>query len=153
MLFLTTVMSASKLTFIYASLQRRDESRPRTKMSSLVLRDDFAHGSDRHRQSFLRQASSSSSTHLGTAPPSHDSPGSVTQQTVTSHLLGCVCAVPARHGTQTLIFQLFSPCTSEKMMDSIVLEQTHQATPHLPTQKSESCSFLVITPVLLLILD
>lgn len=39
------------------SAWRRDEPRPRTKTSGLVLPDDFASGADGHRQAFLRQAS------------------------------------------------------------------------------------------------
>lgn len=70
--FLSRVMSTSKLRFIYASLVVRGpdkalavEARPENKCpaSFLSVPDDFANGFDCLRQSFPRQASSSSNHH------------------------------------------------------------------------------------------
>ncbi len=68
-----------------------------------------------------------------------------TTATVTSHLLGCVyvCAAHPSRRIQTSIFQLFSTCSSEKIMDSNIPKQTYWA---FPPHSSSAITELAVQP-------
>lgn len=75
---------------------------------------------------------------------SHDSLGLVTQQPPSHRIYVYVYVVNLSHRIQTLIFQLFFSCSSEKIMDSNVHKQTYWTIPPQSSFCYHRISYLIL---------
>lgn len=132
---------------VQTTAESHGEASGQTSSLFFSLPDDFANGSDCLCQSVPRQASSSSNHHSNAFLPLmthwawlHNSRRHIKSTSM------CICLCGVLHLSctlQTSILQLYSTCSSEKIMDSCILKQTLQV---LPPHSSFVITELAVQP-------